>query len=166
MNDATPRLKLPMIRPGQAQKELSHNEALVAVDMLTHAGAIAIGLNSPPTTPQIGQSWIVGTAPTDDWAEKAGYLAGWSDAGWRFVQPVEGMTVWVVQETLYARFSGENWRLGEVCATRLLINGQPVVGARGAPIAEPAGGSLVDAQARASIIMVLAALRSHGLIES
>lgn len=155
-----------MIRPGQAQKELSHNEALVVVDMLMQACAIAMGINSPPTIPQIGQSWIVGTAPTDDWAEKAGYLAGWSDAGWRFVQPFEGMTVWVAREALYARFSAGNWRLGEVCAARLVINGQPVVGARGPAIVDPAGGSLIDTQARAAIIMVLATLRSHGLIDS
>ncbi len=36
---ATPRLSLPFIVPGQAQKELFHNEALQLLDVLV-AGAV------------------------------------------------------------------------------------------------------------------------------
>ncbi|HLZ79899.1 MAG TPA: hypothetical protein VKQ09_11235 [Sphingomonas sp.] len=34
MSDATTRFALPLIAPGQAQKELFHNEALARVDAL------------------------------------------------------------------------------------------------------------------------------------
>ena len=46
----------------------------------------------------------------------------------------------------------------------LNIGGQQVVGARGAAIAAPAGGTAVDVEGRAAISAILAALRSHGLI--
>lgn len=48
----------------------------------------------------------------------------------------------------------------------MLVGGVPVVGARGAAIAGPAGGGAVDAEARATLDAVLGALRAHGLIAS
>jgi HK97 family phage major capsid protein len=49
-------------------------------------------------------------------------------------------------------------------ADRLLVGGQQVVGARGAAIPAPTGGSTIDAEARSAIGNILAALRNHGLI--
>jgi hypothetical protein len=46
----------------------------------------------------------------------------------------------------------------------LLIGGQQVIGARAAAILGPSGGSVVDAEARASVDAILDALREHGLI--
>ena len=166
MSDMTPRLNLPTIRPGQAQKELSHNEALALLDLLTQSSAVAVGLDTPPPAPKPGQSWIIGPVPTDDWAGKTGQLAGWTEGGWRFAQPFEGMTIWVKEDAVYARFSNGNWTLGQVVATRLVIDGEPVVGARAAAIADPDGGNSIDVEARAAIIAVLVTLRSHGLIRS
>lgn len=48
----------------------------------------------------------------------------------------------------------------------VLIGGQQVVGARGAAIAGPAGGAMVDSEARAAIAQILSALGTHGLIAS
>ena len=166
MTDTTPRLNLPTIRPGQAQKELSHNEALALIDLLTQASVLASGDNNPPADPKPGESWIIGGTPTGDWVGKGRQLAGWSNGGWRFAQPFEGMTVWVIKEALHARFSGGNWALGDVVATRLVVNGAPVVGAQSTPIADPVGGASIDVEARNAIVAVLMALRSHGLIRS
>jgi hypothetical protein len=47
----------------------------------------------------------------------------------------------------------------------VFIRGEQVVGARQAAIATPAGGATVDAEGRASITQILAALRQHGLID-
>ncbi len=93
-DDGTARLKLPTIRPGQAQKETSQNEALTLSDVLVQA-AISLGTTVPPSAPVAGQNWVIGSTPSGAWAGQAGRLAGWTDGGWRFVEPTEGMMVWL-----------------------------------------------------------------------
>jgi hypothetical protein len=164
MTDITDRFALPLLQPGQAQKEMIHNEALATLDLVVQPAVEAIGVDTPPDAPESGQSWIVGNSPTGAWTGKAMHLTGWSVSGWRFVAPVEGMAAWVIADALTARFQGGGWVLGEVTAARLVVGGNAVVGPRQAAISDPSGGTAVDAGARAAIVAVLAALRSHGLI--
>ncbi|MBS0478511.1 MAG: DUF2793 domain-containing protein [Proteobacteria bacterium] len=160
----TGRFALPLLQPGQAQKEMFHNEALAALDLIVQPAAEAMGAEAPPTAPESGQSWIVGAAPTGAWTGKAGHLAGWTDGGWRFVAPVEGMAVRVIGAGLTARFAGGGWVLGEEACAHLVIGGDRVVGPRQAAVATPAGGAVIDAESRAALAAILAALRAHGLI--
>jgi hypothetical protein len=55
---------------------------------------------------------------------------------------------------------------GRSLRTGLFIAGEQVVGSRAAAIATPSGGVNVDAEARAALSQILAALRQHGLIEA
>jgi hypothetical protein len=160
----TDRWALPLLQPGQAQKEMFHNEAIAALDLIMQPNAEAMGLNAPPTAPESGQSWVVGAAPTGAWAGKAGYLAGWTAGGWRFAAPVEGMAVWIVADALTARFTGGVWVLGEATCAHLVVGGDRVVGPRQAAVATPSGGGVIDAESRAALAAILAALRAHGLI--
>ena len=162
--ETTARLGLPLLVTGQAEKELTHNEALALVDLVLGAGVEAMGLDTPPADPTMGQAWIVGDAPAGAWAGRARAVAGWTGGGWRFVAPTEGLSVWIVAEKLQARFVGETWVAGEVRASRVLVGDVPVLGPRGVAIAAPAGGTTVDAEARAALGAVLAMLRTHGLI--
>lgn len=164
MSDETGRLKLPMLEPGQAQKEMTHNEALATLDLAVQASVLAAGLDTPPATPAIGESWIVGAAPGGDWAGHALKLAGWTAGGWRFIAPFAGLSAWSVADGAVARFDGVGWRIGELSGARVVIAGAQVVGPRGAAIADPSGGSTVDGKARITIAAILAALRAHGLI--
>lgn len=164
MTEITPRLALPLLVPGQAQKEMFHNEALAALDLVVQASVAAIGINDPPATPALGACWIVGTAPTGAWAGQAGALAGWTAGGWRFVAASEGMAVWDQASGQVARRVGGAWLDGAVTASRIVVGGVQVVGAQRPAIAGPAVGSVIDAEARAAISSMLAALRAHGLI--
>ncbi|MBB5711447.1 DUF2793 domain-containing protein [Sphingomonas xinjiangensis] len=164
-HDGTPRLGLPMLAAGQAQKEMTHNEALLLLDALVSGMATAIGAESPPDRPEDGQCWIVGADPTGAWQGHANALAAWSAGGWRFLAPREGMRVWAGAETGFALFRDGDWRIGEVHG-KVFVEGVQVVGRRGLAVAEPAGGIVVDGQARAAIVAVLEALRTHGLIAS
>ncbi|WP_380783635.1 DUF2793 domain-containing protein [Sphingomonas sp. R86520] len=163
-DDTTSRLALPLLQPGQAQKETTHNEALTLLDLAVQASVLTVGTNVPPAVPVIGSAWIVGTAPTGGWAGQARAIAGWTSGGWRFVAPREGMTVWSIADGQAARFGTGAWTLGVIAGSRVSIGGNDVVGPRRAAIPDPAGGTVVDIQARAAISTILGALRGHGLI--
>lgn len=160
----TPRLALPLLQPGQAQKEMLVNEAVARLDIAVQGAVIAAAIDLPPPDPDPGDCWIVGSAPGGDWAGHAHEIAGWTRSGWLFVQPREGTHLWIGSTGIAALFTGGAWRLGELHG-KLFVEGDQVVGPRSAAIAEPAGGSTVDAEARVAITSVLAALRAHGLIQ-
>lgn len=164
MTEPTARLALPLLEPGQAQKEMFHNEALALLDIAVQ-GAAAGPLDIPPADPQSGECWIVGANPSGDWSERARCIAGWTAGGWRFVAPFEGMRMWLGLGTGLALFVDGEWRIGETHG-KLFVEGQQVVGLRSAAIPEPEGGTVVDGAARAAIVALLQALRAHGLIEA
>ena len=160
----TPRLALPLLQPGQAQKEMLVNEAIALLDIAVQGAVAGAAVDAPPANPDPGDCWIVGSAPGGVWTGHADEIAGWTSSGWLFVRPREGTQLWVGSTGSIALFTGGTWRLGERHG-KLFIEGDQVVGPRGAAIAEPAGGSTVDAEARTAIVSVLDALRAHGLIE-
>ena len=121
-------------------------------------------VNDPPASPLAGDCYIVGGAPTGDWAGHAGAVAGWTAGGWRFVAPLQGMRVTVKPSGLIAAYHADAWEIGQVRGDAILVAGTKVVGAQSAAIAPPVGGTVVDAQARAAIGSILAAMRGHGLI--
>ena len=163
-DDITARLALPLLQPGQAQKEATHNEALTLLDLAVQASVQAVGTNAPPAAPAVGSAWIVGSAPSGGWTGQARSIAGWTASGWRFVVPREGMSVWSAGDGQTARFVGGAWTLGVLTGTRVSIGGFDVVGPRRAAVADPTGGTVVDVQARAAIFAILGVLRGHGLI--
>ena len=163
---ATPRFAFPFIVPGQAQKELFHNEALQSLDMIVAAAVEELPLSGPPGSPLVGNCHIVGASPTGDWAGKAGHLAAFTSGGWRFVPPREGLNAYVKSTGATAAYRSGAWVIGELSGSQVTIDGEKVIGARGAPIAAPTAGATVDAEARAAIGQILTAMRDHGLIQS
>lgn len=164
MTDSSARFGLPHILPGQAQKEVYHNEALALVDGILHPAAESRGDDVPPASPGAGQCWIVGGAPSGDWTGHADSLAIRTAGGWRFVAPVDGMTVWLKDEEYFARWTGAGWLDGELVGSLLRLGDNQVVGEQQPAIADPSGGGTADAEARAAISLILGALRAHGLI--
>lgn len=164
MSDASARLALPLLQAGQAQKEVAHNEALAAIDLLLQAAVEAVAA-TPPASPAVGQCWIVGAGAGGAWGGRAGCLAGWSEAGWRFATPAEGMAAWIKGAGVPARFAGGAWSIGTIAGDRVTIGGVQVVGARQPAIMPPSGGATVDTEARAAIGAVIVALKAHGLID-
>ncbi|MEP9400396.1 DUF2793 domain-containing protein [Sphingomonas sp. VNH70] len=164
MTDLTARLALPLLHVSQAQKEMTHNEALTRIDALLHGGVERVGEDTPPAGATPGQCWILGEAPTGVWAGRARQVAVMTAGGWRFVAPCEGMTLWWIGGETTAQFRGGQWTTGEVRASALYVGGVRVVGARQAAIAAPTGGETHDSEARSALAAVLEVLREHGLI--
>ena len=160
----TSRLGLPFIEPGQAQKEIFHNEALRLIDVAMAAAVESVGSNAPPASPVEGQCFIIGTAPTGVWAGHASAIAGYAAGGWRFVAAVAGMRALDKASGQTATYDGAAWVVGTIKGAKLELAGSQVVGARGAAVANPVGGAVVDVEARAAIVAMLDRMRSHGLI--
>ncbi len=164
MAELTNRYALPMLASGQAQKEITHNEALLLIDALAHPAIESRTLASPPGSPLPGQLWLVAASPTGEWVGKAAQLALWTSGGWRFLAPRAGMNIWSKPDGIFIWFDGTGWQVNQWPVQQLWVAGQRVVGTRQAAIADPSGGTGVDTQARLAISSILNALRTHGLI--
>lgn len=164
--DRTPRLGLPFLVPGQAQKELFHNEALQAIDTLVAPAVDGPPVSAPPESPSPGDCYLIGRNAEREWLGKENCLAAYTEGGWRFITPSEGLVVFVRSAGTSAVFRSGTWHIGTICGSRLEIGGLQVVAERQPGIASPAGGKTIDSEARAAVSAVLEAMRRHGLIES
>jgi hypothetical protein len=84
------RLSLPFLLPSQAQKHVTHNEALQRLDILVQPAVEGFGVDTPPALPVEGNIWALGATPTGDWAGHADELAARVNAAWLFITPQEG----------------------------------------------------------------------------
>jgi hypothetical protein len=165
MTETSARFALPYILPGQAQKEVFHNEALTLLDAALHACVEGDPADDLPADPEPGQSWIVAAGAGGAWAGRTDQLACWTGAGWRFTAPVPGMAAWNLDAGYWLHWTGTGWSGGEWPVSALIVGGQQVVGPRLEAVPSPSGGTTIDAEARAVLDALIVALRTHGLIE-
>lgn len=117
----SPDLGIPFIDQQQSQPEVTHNEALLLLQAVTN-GVIDRGVNTPAVGPTIGDSYIIGTAPTGVWAGRANCVTIWSGTAWDFIPgetsagtPItmgarqEGMRIWVRDENTLYVWTGTLW---------------------------------------------------------
>ncbi len=109
MSDLSPRLQLPFLQPSQAQKHVTHNEALQQLDALVQLTVEGFDANTPPALPQNGEIHALGSAPTGDWAGQAGNLAVYRENSWIFVPPQEGWRAWGKAEARLQVYAGGAW---------------------------------------------------------
>jgi hypothetical protein len=86
----TIHLKLPYLDAAQAQKHVTHNEALRRLDALAQLAVRDVTLTEPPETPEEGDRYIVAAGATGDWADADGAVAHFVDGAWTFAEPEEG----------------------------------------------------------------------------
>jgi Protein of unknown function (DUF2793) len=91
----TPRFGLPLLAAGQAQKEISYNEAVQTLEVLVAPGVEEPPLATPPSAPVPGSCYIVAASPGGAWSGKAYCIAAFTSGGWRFVVPTDGLTAYV-----------------------------------------------------------------------
>lgn len=149
--ETTQRFGLPLLVFGQGQKDLTHNEAISAIDCLLHGRIVRAGLRRPPIGPTVGDAWLIGEPAEEDWVGLEGQIACWTAAGWRFFQPVAGMALWNAELGRCQRFDGLDWRLDPA----------PALGVPPQPLVE--GGSVVDVQARTALAAVITRLTDLGI---
>lgn len=106
--DDTTRLALPLVAPAQAQKHVTVNEAFTRLDGLVQAAVMGTG-SAPPGSPEEGECWIVGAAPTGDWQGWAGDLALFAAGGWLRLRAREGWRVWDMGAQAMQLRRAEGW---------------------------------------------------------
>jgi hypothetical protein len=105
----TPNLNLPYIDAGQAQKHVTHNEALRALDTLVQLAVLDRDLTAPPSSPAEGQRWIVKAGATDAWAGHDNEIAAWQDGAWQFSVPAIGWIAYIADEEILVAWDGAAW---------------------------------------------------------
>lgn len=106
----TANLGLPFIDGAQAQKHVTHNEALRILDAAIQIGVLDTTLIVPPSSPAEGERHIVATGATGAWAGQAHTIATYEDATWRFLSPKLGWCAWSAADEVIFVYDGMNWR--------------------------------------------------------
>ncbi|MET3899471.1 hypothetical protein ABIB57_003426 [Devosia sp. UYZn731] len=108
--DETSRLSLPFIMPQQAQKHVTHNEALQALDALVQPVVESRTIATPPTTPLLGDAYIVGPSATGAWSGHDNEIAAFQAGAWLFYDPAPGWQVYARAEHAILVFDAGAWR--------------------------------------------------------
>jgi Protein of unknown function (DUF2793) len=141
----TARHQLPYLAVGQAQKEITHNEALTLIDALI-CPSVQQELDVPPsslTETDTGKCWLIGVAAQDAWLSKTDQIACWTGGSWRYLVPSEGMRIW-------------NLATGSQMIRRAAMWQGTLA------IPDPSGGTNADIEARTAISAILQILRQNG----
>lgn len=125
--DRSPLLSLPYISPSQAQKHVTHNEALRRLDLLVQPTVVSRSLTAPPPSAPQGARWIIPSGATGLWAGRAGQIAAASESGagaatgWIFFAPQAGWQAFIEDEGQMALFRAGQWQLP--ASSDLRVNG-------------------------------------------
>ena len=139
----TTNFEFPLLFSGQAQKEFFLNQSISLIDAMLAATAVQT-IGSPPASPTEGECYIVDPTPSGDWAGHQDQIAIRIGGDWHFVPPHDGMSVFDQDAGVTKHYDG-----GWVAASQ---------------VAQPTGGSSVDAEARAAISALLGELRKLGIL--
>jgi len=109
MSDTTTNLLLPYILAAQAQKHVTHNEALRLLDGLVQLSVLDRDLTAPPGSPADGDRHIVASGGTGDWTDWDLNVALFTDGTWLRLPPRTGWRAWVENEGLLLVYDGAGW---------------------------------------------------------
>lgn len=123
--DQTPNLGLPYIAAAQAQKHVTHNEAIRRLDAIVQLAVLDRDLAAPPAFPPEGSRYIVAVNSTGLWAGQSLQITAWQDGAWAFFAPQRGWIAWIVDEGLAVAWNGTAWL---ALAGSVSVNPIPLVG--------------------------------------
>ncbi len=113
------QLGLPYLQPAQAQKHVTHNEALLLLDRLVHLAVVTRTVTSPPVPAQDGARYLVPVGATGDWTAQDGKIAVLDAGVWQFFAPRAGWLVLVLDEARLLYFDNVAWVLPDVMADQV-----------------------------------------------
>jgi len=150
MTIQTSRHKLPLLAVGQAQKEYTHNEAMIMIDNLINLTVLNIAhdpeiamQSATDVENQGSKNWLIGKNATGAWRDRSDQIAVKLDSGWRYLEPIESMTIYNAALNNRMIYKELDWHIAPI-----LTNAD--------------GGDTIDFQARESINEIIELLRLFG----
>ena len=110
MSDITTHLLLPYILAAQAQKHVTHNEALRLLDAMVQLSVMDRDLMAPPASPADGDRYIVASGATGLWAGWDLNVTTWVDGVWMRLVPRPGWLAWIADEATFFMWNGSAWQ--------------------------------------------------------
>ena len=108
MEFSSPNLNLAYLAPAQAQKHVTHNEALRQLDALVQLSALSIS-NGTKEDPINGDRQIVGLSPVGIFEGHANDIAAYQDGAWAFYKPQMGWRCYVADRAQIYVFQSDTW---------------------------------------------------------
>jgi len=110
MTDMTPKLGLPYITQGQAQKEVTHAEGLNILDAVVQLSVLSSSLTAPPSSPSDGDCYIPASGATGAWTDWDLNIAVARDGSWTKIVPQAGWIAWDIGQSALLVFDGSAWQ--------------------------------------------------------
>ncbi|MEL6372346.1 MAG: DUF2793 domain-containing protein [Pseudomonadota bacterium] len=107
--DETQLLHLPYIAQAQAQKHVTHNEALRILDAVLQISVRDVDQSAPPANPQEGERHIVAAGASGAWAGAEDAVAAFQDGAWALYPPQAGWVAYQEDEGTLLVFDGSAW---------------------------------------------------------
>lgn len=109
MSELSPNFALPYMQSSQAQKHVTHNEALERLDVLAQLALEGFATLTPPAAPTEGEAHGIGAGATGVWAGQDGRIAAWLGGTWVFIDPGHGWRAWGRAEAELRAWDGAAW---------------------------------------------------------
>jgi len=124
MPEESPVLGLPYIQPAQAQKHVTHNEAITVLEAVMQLSVKDHTLTTPPSGAERGDRYLIPAGAGGVWGSDAGDVAVWNGSSWTFVSPQRGWQAFSEMGDLSIRFDGAVWQAdnGHVTAKTVGVN--------------------------------------------
>lgn len=108
-SDSTANLALPYLAAAQAQKHVTHNEALRRLDAVVQLVLESATATAPPGAPDEGARWYVPAGASGVFAGHEGTIAAYEAGAFDFLPLAPGFLAFVKDERRLAVFDGAAW---------------------------------------------------------
>lgn len=102
-------LALPYLAAAQAQKHVTHNEAVRRLDAYVQLALESTTASEPPAAPAEGARWFVPAGATGDFAGQEGKLAAYEAGAFDFLAVPTDTLAFMRDARRFARFNGSTW---------------------------------------------------------
>ena len=139
--DPTTNLELLLLEEGQASAEIKVNESMVRLDTLVQLSVIDRDLTVAPVSPAEGDTYLVASGATGEWATHDGELAIYI-GGWKYLPVLPGWRIWIADELVLIMWNGTSYATINT-ATPGTVGTLELTEKSADPSAPPAGQSVI-----------------------